>query len=1043
MKWKLILLLNIMLFLDVPGWGQAGKDRLIIGLITDKENGESLIGVNITLKGSDIGVVSNEKGNYEIKAKVGDIIVFSYVGYQTTEVTVGNNLVIDLGMTSEAALLDDIVIVAYGQVKKSDLTGSVSSISGEALSRSAPISVDQALQGRAAGVQVTQVSGRPGGETSIRIRGTSSINAGNEPLFVIDGMLITNDNNQLNGGAVAGSPLNGLASINPADIESIEILKDASATAMYGARGSNGVVIISTKRGKAGTSRISFDSYQGVQTVTKKLPVLTGQEFAQYMNAFNADAKLPVDVRYFIPERIGQGTDWQEAIFRQARMQSYQLNLSGGNNKTRFAVSGGYVSQDGIIINSDFKNYTFRINVDHEVNSWIKTGASLSSSNIQSKGVLTGAQSSGTGVLLPGSVTTALLFPSSLPVLDSTRAGGYTYQDDRGRNLANPVADALETDNISTNVRTIGNFNTTFTVAKGLSFKVNLGADIFSVSENRYVPNYLKRGESTNGAAVLARINGRSWLAEYTMNYDKVIGNNQFNFLLGNTYQGFFSERIFLFTFDFQDNRTGYHAISAGLNPQPPGNGESSWGMISYLSRFNWTHKDKVLFTLTGRVDGSSKFGVNNKYGFFPSAALAYKLHKEDFISDLNIFSTFKVRLSYGIIGNQEIASFSSLATIGNLGEGVFDGSEFYKGKEPLRYPNPDLKWERTHQADLGIDMEFNEGKVSLVFDVYQKRTRDLLLYAPLPTTSGFGYYLTNIGGLKNTGVELALTTTNLDTKLFWSTTFNISHNRNIITALASEREIPIGGILNVPTGWSILKKGEAIGTFYGYKSAGLFQSAEELKSAAKIKGQTPALGDRRYVDINGRDSKGVLTLGPDGFIDEADRIPIGRATPDLTFGIINNFRYKGFDFSFFLQGMWGNDLINANLLEIGSLNGEANVLRDYWENRWTPQNTNTIYPKVNPSERNILSDAQVESGSFLRIKNISLGYTLPKSWLAKARVSQLRLYVTANNIYNFTKYTGYDPELFAFGQSSLLQGVDYGGYPMSRTLFAGIQISF
>jgi TonB-linked SusC/RagA family outer membrane protein len=1043
MKWKVILVLNIMLFLDIPSWGQVGKDRLITGFITDKENAEPLIGVNITLKGSDIGVISNEKGNYEIKAKIGDIIVFSYVGYQTTEVTVGNNLVIDLGMTSEAALLDDIVIVAYGQVKKSDLTGSVSSISGEAISRSAPISVDQALQGRAAGVQVTQVSGRPGGETSIRIRGTSSINAGNEPLFVIDGMLITNDNNQLNGGAVAGSPLNGLASINPADIESIEILKDASATAMYGARGSNGVVIISTKRGKAGTSRISFDSYQGMQTVTKKLPVLTGQEFAQYMNAFNADAKLPVDVRYFIPERIGQGTDWQEAIFRQARMQSYQLNLSGGNNKTRFAVSGGYVSQDGIIINSDFKNYTFRINVDHEVNSWIKTGASLSSSNIQSKGVLTGAQSSGTGVLLPGSVTTALLFPSSLPVLDSTRAGGYTYQDDRGRNLANPVADALETDNISTNVRTIGNFNTTFTVAKGLSFKVNLGADVFSVSENRYVPNYLKRGESTNGAAVLARINGRSWLAEYTMNYDKVIGDNQFNFLIGNTYQGFFSERIFLFTFDFQDNRTGYHAISAGLNPQPPGNGESSWGMISYLSRFNWTHKDKVLFTLTGRVDGSSKFGVNNKYGFFPSAALAYKLHKEDFISDLNIFSTFKVRLSYGIIGNQEIASFSSLATIGNLGEGVFDGTEFYKGKEPLRYPNPDLKWERTHQADLGIDMEFNEGKVSLVFDVYQKRTRDLLLYAPLPTTSGFGYYLTNIGGLKNTGVELALTTTNLDTKLFWSTTFNISHNRNIITALASEREIPIGGILNVPTGWSILKKGEAIGTFYGYKSAGLFQSAEELKSAAKIKGQTPALGDRRYVDINGRDSKGVLTLGPDGFIDEADRVPIGRATPDLTFGIINNFRFKGFDFSFFLQGMWGNDLINANLLEIGSLNGEANVLRDYWENRWTPQNTNTIYPKVNPSERNIFSDAQVESGSFIRIKNISLGYTIPASLLKKIRINQLRIYASANNIYNFTKYSGFDPELFAFGQSSLLQGVDYGGYPMSRTIFAGIQISF
>ncbi len=1043
MKWNVVLLLQCLLFFTSSSWAQSEKERLITGSVKGQDNSESLVGVNITIKGTGVGVVTDEKGLYEIKTKTGSILVFSYIGYETVEMTVGAKDVIDVLLLQEASVLDDIVVVAYGQVKKSDLTGSVSSISGESISRLAPISVDQALQGRAAGVQVTQVSGRPGGETSIRIRGTSSINAGNEPLFVIDGMLITNDNGQLNGGAVAGSPLNGLASINPADIESIEILKDASATAMYGARGSNGVVIISTKRGKAGTSRISFDSYQGIQTITKKLPMLTGQEFAQYMNAFNADAKLPVDVRYFIPERIGQGTDWQEAIFRQARMHSYQLNLSGGNTKTRFAVSGGYVSQDGIILNSDFKNYTFRINIDQEVNSWIKAGASLSSSNIQSRGVLTGAQSSGTGVLLPGSVTTALLFPPSLPVLDSARAGGYTYQDDRGRNLANPVADALETDNISTNVRTIGNFNTTFTLAKGLEFKVNLGADVFSVSENRFVPNFLKRGESTNGAAVLARINGRSWLAEYTMNYNKTIGNNQLNFLIGNTYQGFFSERIFLFTFDFQDNRTGYHSIAAGLNPQPPGNGESTWGMISYLSRVNWTHKDKMLFTLTGRVDGSSKFGINNKYGFFPSAALAYKLHKESFISDLDIFSTFKVRLSYGIIGNQEIASFSSLATIGNLGEGVFDGTEFYKGKEPLRYPNPDLKWERTHQADLGLDMEFKDGKISVVFDVYQKRTRDLLLYAPLPTTSGFGYYLTNIGGLKNTGVELALTTTNIDSKLFWSTTFNVSHNRNIITALASERDIPIGGILNVPTGWSILKKGEAIGTFYGYKSAGLFQSAEEIKSSAKIKGQTPGLGDRKYVDLNGRDAKGVLTNSPDGFIDEADRVPIGQAMPDVTFGVINNFRFKGFDFSFFIQGMAGNDLINANLFEIGSLNGETNVLKEYWDNRWTPQNTNTIYPKVNPSERNIFSDAQVESGSFIRIKNISLGYTIPASLLKKIRINQLRIYASANNIYNFTKYSGFDPELFAFGQSSLLQGVDYGGYPMSRTIFAGIQISF
>ena len=338
MKWNVLLLLQCLLFVTSSSWAQSEKERLISGSVKGQDNSESLVGVNITIKGTGVGVVTDEKGLYEIKTKTGSILVFSYVGYETIEMTVGAKDVIDVLLLQEASVLEDIVVVAYGQVKKSDLTGSVSSISGESISRLAPISVDQALQGRAAGVQVTQVSGRPGGETSIRIRGTSSINAWNEPLFVIDGMLITNDNGQLNGGAVAGSPLNGLASINPADIESIEILKDASATAMYGARGSNGVVIISTKRGKAGTSRISFDSYQGIQTVTKKLPMLNGQEFAQYMNAFNADAKLPVDVRYFIPERIGQGTDWQEAIFRQARMHSYQLNVSGGNTKTKFAV---------------------------------------------------------------------------------------------------------------------------------------------------------------------------------------------------------------------------------------------------------------------------------------------------------------------------------------------------------------------------------------------------------------------------------------------------------------------------------------------------------------------------------------------------------------------------------------------------------------------------------------------------------------------------------------------------------------------------------
>ncbi|MEO6038131.1 MAG: SusC/RagA family TonB-linked outer membrane protein, partial [Saprospiraceae bacterium] len=613
-------LLFLFLFL---GYSFAVQSQQISGKISSTEDGLPLAGATVVIKNTSKGTATDNQGNYTLVAEPGATLVFSYVGFEKKELVVGRESVINIALQPEDGILKDVVVVAYGTVKKSDLTGSVSSISAEDLNRTAPVSLDQALQGRAAGVQVTQVSGRPGGQTSIRIRGSSSINAGNEPLYVIDGMLITSDNGETNAGGIAGSGLNGLSAISPGDIERIEILKDASATALYGSRGSNGVVLITTKRGKEGKSTLSFDSYYGVQQVSKQLEMLNGEEFANYMNTYSEDSGLPFDIRYLIPEKIGQGTDWQEAIFRTAPLQSYQLSANGGSENTQFAISGGYYKQEGVILNSDFERFNLRSNLDRKVHNWLKVGSSISLSKIKSNGVLTGALSSGTGTLLPGATSSALLFPPTLPVLNAAVKGGYTLEDDRGRNIGNPVADALETDNVTNNLRAIANVYGIVKLAEGLNFKASAGADAFSVKDNRFVPNFLKRSKPNNGDAVVATVDGQSWLTEFTLSYANTIGKRHtYDLLLGNTYQGFHSERLFAFALDFPDNRTGWHSLGSALNPQPSSTGESNWGIISYLGRLNYGFDNRLLLTLTGRLDGASKFGKNNKYGFFPSGSI-------------------------------------------------------------------------------------------------------------------------------------------------------------------------------------------------------------------------------------------------------------------------------------------------------------------------------------------------------------------------------------------------------------------------------------
>lgn len=1041
---QILITCPIILLFSLTSLSIFSQATITVGGIITSSNGEPLAGATVQVKGENSGTIADIDGNYSIAAIGTDTLIFDYLGFSSEFIGINGRTTINVSLREEGELLDEVVVVAYGQVKKSDLTGSVSSVSGEELNRIAPVSIDQALQGRAAGVQVTQVSGRPGGETSIRIRGSSSINAGNEPLYVVDGMLITSDNNETNVGGAAGASLNGLASINPNEIESIEILKDASATAMYGSRGANGVILITTKRGREGESTVSFDAYYGMQRAVKQLDVLNGENFAHYINAYNTDAGFPLDPRYIIPDKIGEGTNWQDAIFRDAPMQSYQLGFRGGSAGTRYSISGGYFLQDGIIINSNFERYNFRVNLDKDLSKRVTVGSNLSLSHIYSDGVLTGSQGAGLGLLLPGAMASSLLFPPTQPVLDPDVEGGYTYEDDRGRNIGNPVADARETDNLSKNSRVIGNMYAQFGLAEGLNFKASIGIDGFSVKENRFVPNYLKRTEPNNGEAVVATVDGFTWLAEFTMNYDtRIEDDHQLNALAGYTIQGFESERVFSWALDFPDNRTGYHSLGSALNPQPTFNGENSWGIISYLGRVNYIFDNRFLLTLTGRLDGSSKFGENNKYGFFPSASVAWKLHEEDFFSNMETITSLKARLSYGVIGNQEIAPYSSLSTVGPLGQGVFNNTEPYIGQEPLRFPNPNLKWERTNQLDFGVDAELYEGRLALTADYYTKVTTDLLLNTPLPTTTGFVAYLANIGELKNTGVELSVNSRNLTGDFSWETTFNIGHNKNEILSLVDGEDIPVGGVLHVPAGWSLLREGEAIGTFYGLISDGIFQTNEEASNSPVLSGQNAEAGDRRYRDINGRDENGKLTGTPDGRITEADRTILGNAQPDFTYGLTNNFSYKSFDLSVYIQGAQGNEMVNAYLFDLGALHGETNVLTEFWENRWTPENPTNEYPRVNPNERNIFSDAQIEDASYLRIKNITLGYTLPARISQKALMRSARIYVSANNIHTFTKYRGYDPEVNAFGQSSLLQGIDYGGYPPAKSIIGGIQIQF
>ncbi len=988
------------------------------------DNGGALDGVSIAAKGTKEATTTHSNGTYSINVSNSQgVLVFSFVGYQPKEVPIEGRSSIDVSLSLENKSLEQVVVVGYGTQRKRDVTGAVASISEAQIKQVPIVSADQALQGRTSGVQVTQTSGEPGAPISIRVRGGNSINAGNEPLFVLDGYPL--------------SPGSSLSSINPSDIASMEILKDASATAIYGSRGANGVVLITTKRGKLGKPVISYEMYTGLQHLRRKIPLLDAPQYAELLNEANVNSgAAPV----FTPEQIagfGKGTDWQDELFRPAKISNHQLSVSGGAENVRYALSGNYFNQEGIVINSGFKRYSFRANVDITFSPKIKVGSSLTVSHSKINGVETA--SDGRGV-----INNALSFT---PIATVYNADGSFNQVDipqvdvRG----NPVARALATTDKGYRSRLLGNAYIDYSVLKDLTLRVSMGADLNYSKNNFHLPGTILEGSSTRGYASVFNDLSSSWLNENTLTYNKVFTDHSLNVVVGTSFQKFNYENALARTQNFSTDVLTFNDLSTGESPQPPTSTSSSNSLLSYLGRVNYSFKQKYLLTLTTRVDGSSRFGEGNKFAVFPSGSFGWRLGEENFIKNLNIFSDLKIRVSGGITGSQEIGNFRSLAALSPSRYILGAGNNYAPriGFSVNRVPNPDLRWESTRQFDVGLDMAFFDNRITATLDAYYKRTYDLLLDVPLPFTSGFGTSLQNVGTTENRGIELSINSQNITGAFNWTTDFNIATNKNKVLSLGEVdffyAGTSSGGQKYGASG--IIKVGQPIGSFIGILADGIFQNQGEVNAHA-IKTSTGATqliqpnakpGDRRFVDFNN-----------DGTINASDRVIIGKAYPRFFGGITNNFSYKGVELSIFLQGVYGSSILNLVHPELENLTGGNNQLTTVL-NRWRPDRPGNTIPRAAKvtSAPNLIHSDMVENGSHLRARNISLAYNLPSALLSKFKVQNIRIYLSAQNLFTITDYSGYDPEVNSFGQSNLSLNTDYGAYPTSKMFLAGLNIGF
>ena len=998
----------------------------VTGQVINSEDGSALPGVSVAIKGTTTGAITDAEGRYRITVPNAEsILVFSFVGFLTEEITTGNRTTIDVRLAGDLKSLSEVVVVGYGTQKKSDLTGSVSSITAKDIRQVPVASLDQALQGRATGVQVTQASAAPGGGVSIRIRGGNSIQASNEPLFVIDGIPIFPSNATFAPGNAGGQAQNALANLNPGDIESMEVLKDASATAIYGSRGANGVVIITTKRGKSGATNVDVENYYGIQQVARQLPLLNAAEFAEIANESRVNrSQAPI----FTPDQIASfqnnSTDWQSQVFRTAPIRNHQVTVSGGNDATRFALAGNYFEQQGVVLNSGFTRASLRVNLDKNVTKRLSIGNSLQISRAWNNQQVT-------DITRGGVVNGSLVFSPTLPVRDP-QTGQFTFDNSSvpgSQQVGNPVQDALETLNRTVTNRMLGSVYAEYGILTGLRLRTSFGVDYQAGRRDFYAPSTNNRGRNAFGSALVEKKDVISPVSTVTLTYDRTFGTNQITLLAGYESQSQTVDFLQSSATNFPTNALEADNLSLGQVVGTPFSGRSLWRLDSWFGRANYTLASKYLFTATFRADGSSRFGAGNKWGYFPSAALGWRLNEEDFIKDLNIFSNLKLTASWGLTGNQEIGLYQSLAGLNTVRYPF--GEVINIGLAPDRLPNSDLRWERTSQYNFALETGILENRVTLEAAYYYKKTQDLLLNVDLPRTTGFSTFLRNIGSVENRGLELTLNSANLTGQFKWNMGGNITFNRNKVLALGPGETFRLApgtgdGHLQI-TNSSILQVGQPVGVFFGLKTDGIYQTGDQIIPGSNSFGST-APGDIRYVDSNG-----------DGIVNNSDRTIIGNPQPDFFFGFTNNFSYKNLDLAVFFQGTHGNDVWNVNSHELYRNDGATNNSREVL-NRWRPDTPSDYWPsaKTRPF---VLSDRHIEDASFLRLRNVTLGYNLPTSTLGLKWLRSLRVYAQAQNLLTITNYSGFDPEVNSLGQNPVGIGIDRGSFPMARTYTFGINL--
>lgn len=1050
------------------------QSKKITGTVSDDLG--PIVGANVLEKGTTNGMITDMDGNFSLEVKPGATLVISFIGYVTQEIKITNQSKLTITLKEDSEVLDEVVVVGYGTMKKSDLSGASVSMSEEAMKGSIITNLDQSLQGRAAGVTAVTTSGAPGSSSSIRVRGQATINANAEPLYVIDGVIVQSQGQSgadyglgdaLGNGSV--STISPLSTINPADIVSMEILKDASATAIYGAQGANGVVLITTKRGKSGEAKFSYDGMFAVQRQTKRLDVMDLREYAEYYNDFVDMGEATASDYLSDPSILGKGTNWQDAIFQTALQHQHQISAQGGSDKVQYYVSGSYMNQDGTIIGSSFERFSVRTNLDAQLKKWLKLGLSATWSNTDESLKLADSDE--------GLINYSLTTIPSIPIYNVD--GSYSSVSQEGYTNPNPVAMAMMDDILLNRQKLTGNIFFEVTPIKNLVWHAELGYDVSSSKGERYQPKVdLGTWKRDSNSSSIQKNSSTYWQLKNYITYNGNIGKHSFSAMLG--------QECWASNYDYSSisntNLPSDEVHNPALGDGTPsiGYGFGSSAMASFFTRLTYNYADRYLATYTYRYDGSSNFGPENRWAGFHSVAASWRFSNEKFFEPLTgVISNGKLRLGWGQTGNANIGSYKWGSSITAM------NTDLGMSYRPANIANTGIKWESQEQINVGLDLGFIQDRINLTIDWYRKESKDMLMQLQLPSYMGTSGNASsalsapwgNYGHIRNTGLEISLNTHPLVGTFQWDSDFQISFNRNKLISLSGTSSAQIVGYGQWTDVVSVTNVGESLYNFYGYVCDGVYEDLEDLQTSPKPakypsngvfnKNNTVWVGDIKYKDLNG-----------DGVIDENDRTVIGSPMPDFTFGWTNTFRYKNFDLSLFINGSVGNDIYNYLSMklthmnstwtnQLTSVNNRAQLApidanKDYSNGvvvngvtvyHWYDDVTNvrvtnpdTTIPRASindPNDNDRVSDRYIEDGSYIRLKNITLGYTFPREMTKKWGLENLRVYANIQNLLTITGYSGYDPEIGASTASSNVMGLDNGRYPSPTVYAFGLNITF